>query len=77
MIADLPPGVVRALRWWARDGVVHADVPALTKTALVRRNLAEWIDGDDLCPRLTELGIEIRELLRNEPPAPVSERTGP
>ena len=67
--------MVRALAWWTHNGVVHCEVPAPTKTGLVRRGLAQWVPGDDLCPRLTELGVEVREHLLAETAAP--ERTEP
>ena len=55
--------MVRSLTWWTHDGTVHCDVSAPTKTALVKRGLAEWVPGDDLCPRLTTLGVQVRDLL--------------
>jgi hypothetical protein len=67
--------MIRALAWWAPDGTVHCDVLAPTKTALVRRGLAEWVPGDDLCPRLTDLGVEMRAALLAETPDPTTERT--
>jgi len=75
VLRELPPGMTLTLKWWARDGVVQADVPAPTKTGLVRRGLAEWAPGDDLCPRLTDLGIQIRDWLLAETPDPTTERT--
>lgn len=66
--------MIRSLVWWSIDGAVHCDVDASTKAALVRRGLARWAEGDDLCPRLTDLGVEMRDLLRAETPDPTSER---
>jgi hypothetical protein len=61
--------MVRSLTWWTHDDMgLDAAVPAPTKTALVRRGLAEWVPGDDLCPRLTALGVQVRELLIERDP---------
>ena len=73
--ATLTPLMAKTLAWWATDGTVRADVPAPVKTGLVRRGLAQWVPGDDLCPRLTVLGIEMQALVQSEQSTPVSERT--
>jgi hypothetical protein len=79
-LARLRPGLtlsmIRALAWWAPDGIVHCDVPAPTKAGLVKRGLAQWVAGDDLCPRLTDLGTRMREALLAETPDPTTERAG-
>ena len=50
------------LAWHTHDGVVHADINGNTKNVLIRRGLAEWVPGDDLCPRLTPLGTAVQAL---------------
>ena len=54
--------MARALTWWCSDeGVVHADVEDATKRGLAKRQLVTWNDG--LCPKLTDLGAQVREYL--------------
>lgn len=67
VLSGLSEGMVRALTWHTHDGVVHCDVPAPTKAALVRKGVAEWVPGDDLCPRLTDLGIAVQALAKQAP----------
>lgn len=60
----LTPNMVKSMTWWCNDGVVHADVDASTKRALVKRGLAAWEAGDvPLCVELTPLGQQVREVL--------------
>lgn len=64
LAASLTPNMVRTMTWWCREGVVHADVDAGTKRALVKRGLATWEAGDaPLCVSLTPLGWQVREVL--------------
>lgn len=65
-LADkLTPNMVRTMTWWcSNEGVVHADVDAATKRALVKRGLATWETANaPLCVELTGLGRQVREVL--------------
>jgi hypothetical protein len=60
----LTPNMVKTMTWWCHDGVVHADVDAGTKRALVKRGLAVWETASvPLCVHLTPLGQQVREVL--------------
>lgn len=55
---------VRTMMWWSKgDGVIQCDVPKTTQNALVKRGLAEWTPGDDLCAHLTPFGLEVQKYL--------------
>lgn len=55
---------VRTMTWWSKgDGVIQCDVPKTTQNALVKRGLAEWTSGDDLCAHLTPFGLEVQAYL--------------
>lgn len=65
-LADkLTPNMVLTMTWWcSKEGVVHADVDAATKRALVKRGLAVWeTTSVPLCVELTPLGRQVREVL--------------
>jgi hypothetical protein len=65
-LADkLTRNMVKTMTWWcSKEGVVHADVDAGTKRALVKRGLAVWETASvPLCVELTPLGRQVREVL--------------
>ena len=61
-VADkLNENQVRTMTWWSKgNGVIQCDVPKSTQNALVKRGLAEWTPGDDLCAHLTPFGLEVQ-----------------
>ena len=64
-VADkLNENQIRTMTWWSKgNGVIQCDVPKSTQNALVKRGLAEWTPGDDLCAHLTPFGLEVQEYL--------------
>lgn len=63
-VADkLNHNMVLTMTWWSKGGVIQCDVPKSTQNALVKRGLAEWPPGEDLCASLTPFGLEVQAFL--------------